>query len=748
MADHRARVRPTHVAAVGAAIAARLGVAGVSSPNFEAGESVTRLIEAATRDLRAAGSQGIVVAGDAQPAAVHALCAAINAALGSPGTTVDLVDISDVDSARSDAVAEIVEDIKSGQVDVLFALGVNPVYDLAGDQEFVRGLSTVRTSIHLGLHVDETAKTSTWHVPMTHYLEAWGDGRAYDGTLSVIQPLIAPLYADCKSQVEILALLAGESGLGGYDLVLREWESVIPASFARGWRKVVHDGVLPGTGFASAGTSAVGPLPPLPETATSDAGGFEVQILLDTRVLDGSYANNAWLQETPDLVSKVVWDNVAIMSRATASTLGVTTQLTKGKYYADRVTLSLGGRSVTLPAWITPGVADNTIVVWTGFGRDISTTRERRRRIFFDLDSETDVYADGAVANGVGQNVNALRSGGFDAILTGVSVTREPDRYLVVTTQDHGALETPELQAEIERREPVRTATAEAYRNHEAHFADDLLPGAEEPWEDYPTLWEPRHPNDQPFFKDSPYADNQWAMVIDLNTCTGCNTCLVACQAENNVQVVGKRDVGHGRELSWIRIDRYFVSEGLDIDEAKMVVQPLPCQHCENAPCESVCPVAATVHSPDGTNQMIYNRCIGTRYCANNCPYKVRRFNYFNWSKTLPTTIQMVQNPDVTVRFRGVMEKCSYCIQRIRATNQQVNIEDRAIVDGEVVTACQQACPANAITFGDINDPTSVVSRMKKSDRRYELLAELSVKPRTSYLGRITNPNPELEPRV
>src|SRR5690606_33636319 len=316
------------------------------------------------------------------------------------------------------------------------------------------------------------------------YLEAWGDGRAYDGTLSVIQPLIAPLYADCKSPIEVLARFVGESGLSGYDIVLREWRSHIPGSFDRGWRRVVHDGILPEPAFGSTVSGLAGSLPVLSETATSDAGGYGVQMLLDTRVLNGSYANNAWLQETPELVSKVVWDNVAIMSRATAGALGVTTELKKGKYYADRVTLSLGGRSVTLPAWIMPGVADNTIVVWSGFGRNISSKRERRKKIFFDLDNETDVYAQGPLANGVGQNVNLLRAGGFEAILTGVAVTREPDRYLVVTTQDHGALETPTLQEEIESREPVRTATAEAYRNHEAHFGDHILPGAEEPWED------------------------------------------------------------------------------------------------------------------------------------------------------------------------------------------------------------------------------------------------------------------------
>jgi molybdopterin-containing oxidoreductase family iron-sulfur binding subunit len=307
-------------------------------------------------------------------------------------------------------------------------------------------------------------------------------------------------------------------------------------------------------------------------------------------------------------------------------------------------------------------------------------------------------------------------------------------------------MDTPQIRDVIKRREPVRMATLAAYKSHEAHFEHAPLAGATEPWDEYPALWEERHPTKSTAFQDNPYFQNQWGMTIDLNLCTGCNSCMLACQAENNIQVVGKAEVDRGREMHWIRLDRYFISSGdSDIDEAKMVVQPLPCQHCENAPCESVCPVAATVHSPDGTNQMVYNRCIGTRYCANNCPYKVRRFNFFNWTKTLPAAVQMQQNPNVTVRSRGVMEKCSYCIQRIREANQQSSLTNKPISDGDVVTACQQACPASAITFGDLNDPTSKVSEAKKSDRRYELLAELSVKPRTSYLGRISNPNPTLE---
>ncbi|RMF62930.1 MAG: 4Fe-4S dicluster domain-containing protein, partial [Bacteroidetes bacterium] len=328
----------------------------------------------------------------------------------------------------------------------------------------------------------------------------------------------------------------------------------------------------------------------------------------------------------------------------------------------------------------------------------------------------------------------------------GAQVEKAGGEYMIATTQDHGAL--PEEMEQVRKRHIFRMATLEEYRANPAFVKEDEPEPIREPWEDYPALWQENHPTTKDAYKDNPYNKNQWAMVIDLQACTGCNACVVACQAENNIPVVGKEEVARGREMHWIRLDRYFVSDDDNVDEARMVMQPVPCMHCENAPCESVCPVAATVHSPDGTNQMIYNRCIGTRYCANNCPYKVRRFNFFNWTKTLPVTVQMAQNPNVTVRSRGVMEKCSYCIQRIREVNKRTNLENRPIRDGEVLTACQQACPARAITFGDLNDPDSAINRARASQRRYQMLAELAVKPRTSYLARVTNPNPRLSAEV
>ncbi len=468
------------------------------------------------------------------------------------------------------------------------------------------------------------------------------------------------------------------------------------------------------------------------------AGGdtLEVVFRLDNKVLDGQFANNAWCQELPDPTSKVVWDNLALMSPATAERLGLQVEYDAGKHYADVVELTVNSGTVRIPIWIVPGHADNAISVTLGYGRTIRTNRPERTPIFFDTDAKTDIYGQGAIATGVGVNVASLRTPGIMRIASGASVQRTGERYMVATTQDHGYMEG---------RPMYRMATMEEYAEHPTFAVDAVktLPGGE-PWEDYPALWEDRHPTEQPAFKDNPYHEYQWAMVIDLNACTGCNACLVACQSENNVQVVGKDEVSRGRELHWIRMDRYFVSEEGQEADPMMVMQPVLCMHCENAPCESVCPVAATVHSPDGTNQMIYNRCIGTRYCANNCPYKVRRFNFYNWAKTLPKEVHMLQNPNVTVRSRGVMEKCSFCIQRVRQANIRTSLEDRSIRDGEVKTACQQACPAGAIVFGNINDPGSEVSRARQNNRRYEMLAELSTKPRTSYLGRVMNPNPEL----
>lgn len=733
MADHRLRLRASDIPAFAAALGARLGV-GSGNAAFDNHPYVAEM----ANDLRSAGAAGVVVAGTTQPTEVHALCAAINSALGSVGTTVELLDTGEASaSSQTDALATLVQDMNAGNVDALLMLDVNPVYDAPGDLDFAAAMQRVNDTIHVGLHVDETAQVSQWHIPQAHYLEAWGDGRSYEGTMSIVQPLIAPLYADAKSDLEVVNALTTGLDQTGYDLVRARWRSIITGTFEEDWRRVLHDGFLPNTAYTSVAAVAS----PVSVSATTlGADDLEVVFALGSKVLDGSYANNAWMQELPELVTKVTWDNVATMSPATAERLGLSAEYSEGQYYVDRVSLSVNGQSVELPVWILPGQADNSILVTLGYGRNISSKRVLDPPVFFDLDHYTDVYASGPLANDVGQNVAPLRTTSTMQVATGVQVQKASEDYMIATTQDHGAID-------LEARALFRMATLDEYRSNPdfARDMDEYSPG--EPFEEYPELWG-RHPTGEAAYKDSSYYRNQWGMVIDLNTCSGCNACVVACQAENNIQVVGKDEIARGRELSWLRIDRYFVSdadeEGIPADP-QMVTQPVLCMHCENAPCEQVCPVAATTHSPDGTNQMIYNRCIGTRYCANNCPYKVRRFNYFNWSKTLPEEVHMAQNPNVTVRSRGVMEKCSFCIQRVRKTQQQAKLEDRTIRDGEVLTACQQACASDAIAFGDLNDPNSKVSQARQSNRRYEMLEHLNVKPRVSYLARVRNPNPRLD---
>lgn len=737
MADHRLRLKSSEVTSFAAALAAELGAWSGDAGLHASHEWVS----AVAADLQSAGSNALVVAGDHQPAGVHALAAAMNSALGAVGTTITYLDNDDSSDDASAALEAAVADMAAGNVDIVLTLGVNPVYDHPAFGEAYAG---VPTRIHQGMYLDETAVAASWVVPQTHYLEAWGDGTSHSGIPGVIQPLIAPLYADAHSDIEVVGLFATGTEMPGYEMVRATWRSQLGGSFESAWRRVVHDGFGSGGGFSTArvSVSAAGVRAALDGANFSGTDGIEVVVTPDTKVFDGRYANNAWLQELPDPTTKVVWDNVALMNPATAEKLGVSAKLNAGKYYADVVNIKAAGYSVELPVWIQPGMADDSVHVSLGYGREIVSEREERSTNFFDLDDYTDVYGKGAISTGVGANSAALAVGGY---IVSATASKSGEGYMVASTQDHGAIDAPHVGEEVKSRGLFRMATVEEYRSNPDFVKGGDPAPLKEDWEDYPTLWEANHPKGSEEMTSSNYHDNQWGMVIDLNTCTGCNACVVACQAENNIQVVGKEEVSRGREMHWLRLDRYFVSgDGSSYEDPQMVIQPMPCQHCENAPCEQVCPVAATVHSPDGTNQMIYNRCIGTRYCANNCPFKVRRFNFFNWTKTLPETLHMASNPNVTVRSRGVMEKCSFCIQRIRGANKVANVENRAIEDGEVVTACQQVCPANAITFGDLSNPDSAVSRRRESDRRYELLAELNVKPRVSYLGRVRNPNPNL----
>ena len=811
--DHRLPMRAGRIPAFAAALAAELGVGSATDASWSEKERLH--VQEIARDLQEAGENGVVLAGDSQPPEVHALAMAINQQLGGMGTTVTLFDTGATEAQPQDeSLATLTESMQAGEVDTLFMLGVNPVYDAPSELGFEEALSNVQDTVHLGRLRNETAQAARWHLPRTHYLEQWGDGRAYDGTLSVIQPLIRPLYDDAHSLIEVLNLAATGVDASGHDLVREQWRDRLPGTFQEEWRHVLHDGYLEDSGYdvASVGQAEV----PSINAQPSDAE-LEVVFRPDPTLLSGRFSNNPWMQELPDPITKIVWDNVAVMSQATAEELGVEVNRREGSFYADRVELTLGDQTVELPVWIQPGYPDGSIGVTMGYGRNIASTRESESTPFWDTSDETNIYNGAPVAGGidasgngvdvVGANVAPMRPSGR-RVTTGAEVSQADSDYLIATTQEEGSMQG---------RPIVRWATLQEFKEDpyfvndsqppvpdlghsgdgeghggghgggghsgdgaahdasghgleagpgtDAHAAEDMPEqagaggdghgqhggsGSEEPrpveqQEEYPMIWQENHPKNEEAYKDNVYYDNQWGMTVDLNTCTGCNACIVACTSENNVQVVGKEEVSRGRHMYWIRNDRYYVSEEEGDDNPEMLMQTVMCQHCENAPCESVCPVAATVHSPDGTNQMVYNRCIGTRYCQNNCPYKVRRFNFYDWTQTLPTEVQMAQNPDVTVRNRGVMEKCTWCIHRVREHQRQADNEERDLRPNEIETACQEACPTDAITFGDLNNPESDVVKEKKNPRQYQLLSYLNTKPRLSYLGRVRNTNPRLE---
>ncbi len=636
------------------------------------------------KDLQAHRGQGLVVAGPRQPAAMHAAVAALNDALGNTGSTVTYTPMTDAVSSSAAGLRALVQSVQAGGVKTLLIFGGNPVYTAPADLPFAEAMKKVATTVHVGAHADETAAASAWHVPLAHALESWGDCRAADGTLSVMQPLVLPLFG-AKTAVEALTLLATGQEKPGYDVVRETWAALLPAEgFEKAWRTVLHDGVLEGSALPP-GSAGFGMGEPAPA-----ASGMELLFRLSPAVHDGRYANLSWLQELPDSISKITWDNPLLMSPKTAEDLGVENE--------DVVEVEANGKKQRFPVWIVPGTADGTLVATLGYGRT----------------------AAGRVGNGVGVNAYALRASASPWWIPGVKVSKTGDTYRLASTQDHGTMEG---------RPVVREATLEEYRK-EPNFAPEMVEVPEVP----PLYGSPNKYD----------TGHQWGMAIDLTACVGCNACTIACQSENNIPVVGKAQVLKGREMHWIRVDRYFSGIHVADEKPRVVFQPVPCMQCENAPCESVCPVAATVHDHEGLNAMVYNRCIGTRYCSNNGPDKVRRFNYFNFTKDTPEILKMANNPDVTVRSRGVMEKCTYCVQRLNRAKIDTKFAGRPMQDGDVQTACQQACPAQAITFGDLLDGNSRVVAAKKSDRNYSLLAELNTRTRTTYLAGIRNPNPEL----
>ena len=688
-ADHRLVLRTSDIERFVSSIAA--GSTG-NNPYPLDMEGEAKFFKAMATDLAGHRGSSIVIVGDHQPAFVHAFAHAWNAQLQNVGTTVfytDPVDAHPVNQAES--LKELVADMRGGKVDVLVILGGNPAYDAPADFGFADLLKSgsVPLRIHHGLYQDETAELCHWHVNAAHYLESWGDARAYDGTVSIVQPLIAPLYSG-RSAIEFVATLAGGSEVNGHELVQAYWKKQHSgADFDTFWRKSLHDGWVEGTGFAPKSLIAKATAP----TATpASPPGIEINFRHDPSIYDGRFANNGWLQELPKPMSKLTWDSALLVSPATAKQLNLETK--------DLAELELNGKKVKAPVWIQAGHADNCVTVSLGYGR----------------------WRAGRAGTGAGFNMYELRYSATPWVANGAVISNTGAKYVLASTQGYQTMETQDGGD----RPLVQTRSLEEYRK-EPNFATEEEPPAEltlYPGYDY---------------KKEPYA---WGMTIDLNACVGCNNCIIACQSENNIPIVGKEQVNRGRHMHWLRVDAYYQG---DRENPKAYFQPVPCMQCENAPCELVCPVGATVHSSEGLNDMVYNRCVGTRYCSNNCPYKVRRFNFLLFQDWETPQLKMMRNPDVTVRSRGVMEKCTYCVQRINHKRIDAEREDRLIADGELETACQQSCPADAIVFGNINDPNSRVAQLKAGARNYSLLADLNTRPRTTYLAEIRNPNPELE---
>jgi molybdopterin-containing oxidoreductase family iron-sulfur binding subunit len=687
MADHRLALRPSEIEDFARSIAAALGVP-VQTPGGLG--THPRWTAAIVADLQRHRGTSIVIAGDEQPPIVHTLVHVINHALGNHGQTVihtDPVPTSVV--PQTESLRELVADMDSGKVAALMILGGNPVFNAPVDIAFGAALSKVPLSVHLSLYDDETSELCHWHIPEAQCLESWSDARAYDGTITIMQPLIAPLYGG-KTAHEVLAAMSDHPDRSSHDIVRDYWKTQHPSlDFEHFWRKSLHDGLVAGSALPAKSVSLRPDWDKPRDHAERNPKDDTLEIIFrpDATIFDGRFANNGWLQELPKSLTRMTWDNAALIAPATAERLGLASE--------DLVEVRYAGRTVRAPIWIMPGHVADAVTIHFGHGR----TRA------------------GRVGNSTGFNAYTIRTANAPWSASGATLRKTGETYPLACTQHHHSMEGRHL---------ALAGTIEEYRTH-PDFIREL---AEQPAADM-TLY----PNDHPY--DS-YA---WGMAIDLNSCTGCNACAIACQAENNIPIVGKTEVARGHEMHWIRVDRYYAG---NLDNPTTYHQPVPCMHCENAPCEVVCPVGATTHSSEGLNDMVYNRCVGTKYCSNNCPYKVRRFNWFLYSNQTVESLKMAENPDVTVRSRGVMEKCTYCVQRINFARIEAQKEDRGIRDGEIVTACQQVCPAEAIVFGNINDPQSRVATLKAEARNYSLLGELNTRPRTTYLARLRNPNPEL----
>ncbi|MEO8050807.1 MAG: TAT-variant-translocated molybdopterin oxidoreductase [Acidobacteriota bacterium] len=696
-ADHRLRMKGSDVRQFASDLAAALGaMPGLNVVGNGGADKRAKFLAAVVKDLKAAGSEALVVAGPRQPASLQALAALINEKLGSQCMSYTKPAI-DKSNSGVDALKTLQGEMSAGQVSTLVVLGGNPVYSAPADLQFAVALSKVATSIHLGAEDDETAAAATWHIPQAHVLESWGDEATSEGLAAIQQPMIEPMYGG-KTPLEIVSWVTTGKFTKSHDIVKKFWLDQITSTKNQGdkeqtWRKALHDGVV-------ASSKAVDPVKvsvdakklatALAAEAHAAGTGIEVGFYPSSSTWDGRFANNGWLQEAPDPISKLVWGNAAMISPKMARDQ----KLTDG----DVVSLSKGNFKMEATVMIQPGHSDDTVSIALGFGREKC----------------------GRVGKDVGSNANLIRTSDAFYFAPGYTLAATGKRETLATTQERGSGD------QQHDRPLAREGSIEEYKKN-PKFVEEM--------EEVPEI--------HSIYSEVSYATgNQWGMAIDLTSCTGCNACVVACVAENNTPVVGKDQVIRGREMHWIRMDRYYAG---DENDPEVIEQPIPCMQCENAPCENVCPVQATSHSPEGLNDMAFNRCVGTRYCSNNCPFKVRHFNFLNFHKHEPEVVGLVYNPDVSVRMRGVMEKCTYCVQRIEETKIKAKRDGRrAIKDGEIKTACQQTCPAEAIVFGNINDPESRVAKLKKQERNYAMLAELGIKPRTTYLAKLRNPNPEL----
>jgi MoCo/4Fe-4S cofactor protein with predicted Tat translocation signal len=695
-ADHRLPLRANDIEMFAWVLAASLGVS--NAPKTTDNGDINAWAGPVAKDLLRSAGSSIVIAGECQPPIVHALAHVMNDKLGNVGKTVFYT--GPVEARQEDQLAslhDLVNDLDSGAVELLLILGGNPVFNAPVELGMRDRIQKAALRVHLSLFHDETSDVCQWHLPEAHYLEAWGDARAFDGTVTLQQPLILPLYGGRSAQ-QVLQLFLEQPELGGYDIVKNYWSGQRQgADFETWWRRSVHDGFMANTALPAKTPAIRGAAITQPAARPRMEGKLEVIFRTDPAIYDGRFANNGWLQELPKPITKLTWDNAAIMSPATAARLGVNYEdLNVGGDGVPMVELSYQGRKLRAPVWIQPGHAESSVTLHLGYGR----TRGGRS------------------ATGQGFNPYGLRTSQALWQGLGMEAVKVPGSYLIATVQNQHALDT--------RRHVIHQGTLAEYLKD----PESVHEGAETP---PPTL------TLYPGFSYNGYA---WGMAIDLTSCMGCGACVVACQAENNIPVVGKDQVRRGRDLQWLRVDTYYNGS---VAQPEIYNQPVPCQQCEDAPCELVCPVQATNHSSEGLNDMVYNRCVGTRYCSNNCPYKVRRFNFYLYSDFETPSLKLLHNPDVTVRSRGVMEKCTYCVQRINYAKIESEKQNRKVRDGEIQPACQATCPTEAIVFGNINDPNARVSKMKAEKLNYGLMADLNTRPRTSYLATLRNPNPEIE---